>query len=147
MRRRALETIGIMIVLFAVIQLVRPARTNPAVDSNRTLQAHIAASHPAVPVIVRACRDCHSDETAWPWYSHVAPVSWWLTRHVTQARAAVNFSSWAGYAPERQRKLLRESCEQVREREMPLSAYVLLHPEGKLTAGEVRAICDLAPTD
>lgn len=133
-------------VLLAAIQVVRPTHTNPVVDPARTLQGTLP-SHPGVPVVARACENCHSNQTNWPWYSHVAPVSWLVAHDVKEAREALNFSEWAGYSAERQRKLLRESCSEVKEGEMPMSAYVLMHPEAKLTAGDVTAICGLGASN
>ena len=137
------RVVVVTIVLLAAIQLVRPARVNPPVDPDRTLQSAVPA-HPGAPVVARACQNCHSNQTQWPWYSHVAPVSWLVTHDVNEARSAVNFSEWAAYSPERQRKLLQESCKEVKEGEMPMSIYVLMHPEAKLTSNDVNAICSIA---
>ena len=144
MRRYVIRTIVVLLMMFGVFQLVRPAKTNPPTDRTRTLQASVAAVHPAVPVIERACQNCHSNDTEWPWYSQVAPVSWLIVHDVAEARSAVNFSDWAAYDNQRQRKILKESCEEVSEREMPLRSYTLMHPETTLSSGDVRAICDLA---
>lgn len=80
---------------------------------------------------VRACFDCHSNETHWPWYSHVAPISWLLQWDVDEGRRIVNFSEW-----HRPYEEASESAETVIEGEMPLGYYVILHPPAKLTAEE-----------
>jgi hypothetical protein len=144
MRKYLKRTVIAGLVVLGAIQFVRPLQTNPPADPARTLQAEVGVAHPAVAVIGRACRDCHSNETTWPWYSQVAPVSWLVTRDVVKGRTAVNFSTWGDYPADRQRKLLRETCEEVGERKMPLSAYVLIHPAAKLDASDVRALCDLS---
>jgi hypothetical protein len=132
-------------VLLAAIQLVRPSRTNPPVEPDHALQAHATpATAVGVAAIHRACGDCHSHETRWPWYSGVAPVSWVVAQHVTEGREAVNFSTWRDYPPDRQRKILKEACDEVTDGEMPLSTYRLLHREATLTEADVRAICSLA---
>jgi hypothetical protein len=79
----------------------------------------------------RACFDCHSNQTSWPWYSHVAPMSWLVQSHVDEGRRELNFSEWQPGNTE-----AREAAETVREREMPPSSYLLLHPEARLTAAE-----------
>lgn len=79
----------------------------------------------------RACFDCHSNETRWPWYSHVAPVSWFVQNHVDEGRRELNFSDWNAGNSE-----AREAAETVREREMPPKSYLLLHPEARLTDAE-----------
>lgn len=147
MRRFAIRALMFGLALVVGLQFVRPTRTNPPIDQRLTLEAQIGSSHPAVPVIARACQNCHSSETSWPWYSKVAPISWLVAHDVAEARTAVNFSNWSAYGPEQQRKLLKESCSEVREGEMPLSMYVLLHPEAKLDAADVRAVCGLSQTE
>lgn len=131
-------------LLLAAMQLIRPARTNPPFDPAQTLQARVPDGQPAVPVINRACRDCHSNETSWPWYSEVAPVSWFLAHDVNEGRREVNFSAWGNYAPDRQRKLLKESCEQVSKGDMPMWIYTVIHTDARLSPADVRSICDLA---
>lgn len=79
----------------------------------------------------RACFDCHSNQTRWPWYSHVAPMSWLVQSHVDEGRTVLNFSDW-----NRGNSEADEAAEAVREREMPPRSYVLLHPAARLTDAE-----------
>jgi hypothetical protein len=79
----------------------------------------------------RACFDCHSNQTRWPWYSNVAPMSWFVQNHVDEGRHALNFSEWNRPSSEAD-----EAAETVREREMPPRSYLLLHPEARLTDAE-----------
>jgi hypothetical protein len=79
----------------------------------------------------RACFDCHSNQTRWPWYSHVAPMSWLVQNHVDEGRSVLNFSEWG-----RGNSEAGEAAETVREREMPPRSYVLLHPAARLTDAE-----------
>jgi heme-binding protein len=144
MARHALRTVVLALAVFGLFQLVRPARTNPPVDRTRTLQASVASFHPGVPVIERACENCHSNKTEWPWYSQVAPVSWVVANDVADARSAVNFSDWSMYGRDRQRNILNAACEEVMNRAMPLRSYTVVHPQRALTALDARAICDLA---
>lgn len=83
---------------------------------------------------VRACFDCHSNETEWPWYSNVAPVSWLVQRDVDEGREELNYSEW-NRAQEGE-----ESAETVREGSMPLRSYLLTHPEARLTDAELTAL-------
>src|SRR5512144_989118 len=100
----------VFVVVFAAAQLVRPERKNPATDASRTIQAHWGTASGLVAVLDRACSDCHSNGTVWPWYTQIAPVSWLMAYGVTAGRKAVNFSEWAAYPPEQQRALLVASC-------------------------------------
>ncbi len=80
---------------------------------------------------VRACFDCHSNETTWPWYSNVAPLSWLVQRDVVEGREKLNFSEW-----NRPQEEAGESAETVSNGEMPPAVYLPLHPEARLTATE-----------
>jgi hypothetical protein len=129
------------VVLFAAIQLHRPERVNPPVDPSRTLQAQVNVSPEAAAILDRACRDCHSHETRWPWYSHVAPVMWWLADHVDEGREHLNLSDWSKYDARRADRKLDEICEEATKGHMPLRGYPFMHPEARLTEGDVRALC------
>jgi len=91
-------------------------------------------------LVQRACQNCHSQQTVWPWYSHVAPASWLLARDVQQARLHMNLSRWQDYSPDDRLRLLSEIGGAVRNREMPVQRYLLLHPEAKLTDAERQQI-------
>lgn len=82
----------------------------------------------------RACYDCHSHETVWPWYSQVAPLSWLITNDVREGRAELNFSTWQRYSTQEQVKKLKENWDEVAEGTMPPWAYRVLHPEARLSA-------------
>jgi Haem-binding domain len=99
-----LKRLAVLLVFILVaVQFFQPARTNPPVDPKRELHAHLAvdaAVDAAVATVFeRSCNDCHSYRSVWPWYSHVAPVSWLVVSDVNRGRKAVNFSEWAGYRP------------------------------------------------
>ena len=84
----------VLACLFVVAQFSRPARTNPAADQSLALQAHVQVSPQVASIIDRSCADCHSNKTRWPWYSNVAPVSWFVIDHVDHGRSHLNFSDW-----------------------------------------------------
>jgi heme-binding protein len=134
----------VMVVVFAAAQLIRPERANPATDASRTIQAHLGTASGLVAVLDRGCNDCHSNETMWPWYTKIAPLSWLMAYGVREGRKAVNFSEWAAYSPEQQRDLLVASCQDVSGGRMPGSPYTLLHPEARLSAQDVETICAAA---
>lgn len=123
-------------VVFLLLQVARPAKTNPPVTGK------VDAPPPIATLLERACNDCHSNETRWPWYSQVSPFSWLLTRDVNEARKHLNFSEWQGYEADRKLKKLKEIEEEVSAGEMPLANYLLLHPEAKLTDAERTALVD-----
>jgi hypothetical protein len=102
-----------------------PVVAEPSWDSAQTRQ-----------LAVDACFDCHSNETVWPWYSNVAPVSWYLQWHVDEGRETLNFSEWN--RPQES----NEAAETVRERHMPPRSYLLAHPSARLSDAELAALAD-----
>ncbi len=143
MSRRLKQAAVVFVVVFAAAQLVRPERANPATDVSRTIQAQVGTAGALAAVLDRSCRDCHSNNTVWPWYTQVAPVSWLMARGVAEGRRAVNFSEWAGYPPEVQRTLLSVSCQDVSSGKMP-GPYTLVRPETKLSPQDIETICAAA---
>lgn len=134
----------ISVVLLVAVQFVRPARTNPQVDESRDLQQQIAVPAEVARLLDRACYDCHSNRTRWPWYSNLAPVSWFVTDHVNEGRRQLNFSDWAGYDKQKQQHLLEGVGDTVRQDFMPLSSYTLIHRQAALTAAEKKQLADWA---
>lgn len=119
-----------LVAVFVVIQLIRPAKTNPPVTGEIDAPPEVAA------LLRRACYDCHSNETKWPWYAQVAPASFLLISHVNDGRKHLNFSEWKGYEAGKQLKRMKDLVEEVESGDMPMPPYVLLHAEAKLTEAE-----------
>ena len=140
MSRRLKQAAVAFVVVFAAAQLVRPERANPPVDASHTIQAQVGTASGLVAVLDRACSDCHSNRTVWPWYSQIAPLSWLMAYGVKEGRNAVNFSEWAAYPTERQRRLLVESCRDVSTSKMP-GSYTLLRPDTRLSSQDIETIC------
>ena len=124
MRRLLIWVCGVGVILFAAIQFVPSAHTNPPVefaaewDSPRTRD-----------LFYRACADCHSHETKWPWYSKVAPASWLIANHVREGRRDMNIS-----VPDEID--VTEAVAQIRNNQMPPADYQLMHPEARLDEAE-----------
>ncbi|UCH25721.1 MAG: heme-binding domain-containing protein [Trueperaceae bacterium] len=121
--------LGIALALLVLIQLVPSPgiKTNPPITAEPTWdspQTHLLAE--------RACFDCHSNETAWPWYTNVAPVSWLIARDVLGGREALNFSTWGNGETEGG----EESAETLFDGTMPLRSYLITHPDARLSASE-----------
>jgi hypothetical protein len=141
MKKWIKRSVLILIALAMVIQVARPAKTNPASDPRQHIQAVLPVHPEIAAAFARSCNDCHSNTTVWPWYSNVAPVSWLLASDVNEGRQELNFSTWGAYDPQKQRKLLGEICEQVKEGEMPEIQYTFMHPKARLTDADRRTIC------
>jgi hypothetical protein len=145
MWRRILKyTVVAAVLLLAAVQFIEPERTNPPADPSSTYEAVARPSPQVASLVRRACYDCHSHNTVWPWYSRIAPVSWLVADDVNEGRRKLNFSQWSLLSADMSRSRLREACEEVREGGMPLWFYRLMHPEARLTAEDIKALCDAA---
>jgi hypothetical protein len=123
-----LKAFAVVVVLFALMQLVPYGRDH----ANPPVVGEPAWDHPSTrELAVRACFDCHSNQTAWPWYADVAPFSWVVQRNVRTARTVLNFSDWSQtYA------LMAQAPNSVLAREMPPRSYRVMHPDAQLTDAE-----------
>lgn len=132
----------IVAFLFILLQLKRPARTNPVSASSQSIEAQVQMTPQVKDILDRSCRDCHSNNTEWPWYTNVAPVSWVVVDHVNEGRKQLNMSEWAGLDRDRQDKKLRQICEEVEDSAMPLASYLRMHPRAKLSERDQKILCD-----
>ena len=146
--KKWLKIVLIAVVAFLVVaQFFRPSLANPPIDPTKTLVATTPVPPNTQQTLDRACYDCHSNRTVWPWYSNVAPVSWLLVDDVKKGRKEVNFSEWAGYTQKRKLRKLKEICDQVKEGDMPLKIYLPMHPKAKLSDADRGAICTWATAE
>jgi hypothetical protein len=143
MRRVCKWAVVILAIAFVAAQFVRPARTNPAFASTQTIENIVNVPPDIHATLMRACGDCHSDQTVWPWYSHVAPTSWFVINHVNHGRRYINFSTWVrpGKEPQDSIDRLKVICREVQAGRMPLTSYTLIHWSAKLSADDVKRIC------
>ncbi len=144
MKRFLLWATASLGLAFLSIQFVPVDRTNPHADPSRALEHHIEIAPPVSALLDRSCRDCHSNQTRWPWYSYIAPASWMVTKDVEKARKVMNFSEWtdeAGHKLEKAVGLLMASCTDVQVGRMPKPEYVFLHSKAALTKADTQSFC------
>jgi hypothetical protein len=115
-----------LILIFIGIQFIPVEKTNPPVKSDLGAPDNIAS------ILRASCYDCHSNETEWPWYSSVAPVSFLVAGDVVEGREHLNFSEWDNYSSKEQSELLAEMIEEIEKEAMPLTSYTFTHPNAKL---------------
>ena len=134
----------VLIIVLIAIQFIRPQKNvHPARQT-----AHISTIY-AVPadvdtILAKACNDCHSNNTRYPWYNNIQPVAWWLNDHIVEGKKEINFSEFATYRIGRQYRKLDEVIKQVKQDEMPLSSYTLIHRNAILTLNHKLAITNWA---
>ena len=143
MKRVSAGRIVIGVIAFLIlIQFIQPSRTNPTVVASRSLESHVDVPPEVQSVLKRSCYDCHSNATVWPWYSRVAPVSWYVARDVSVARGHVNFQDWAAQINEQEGKEhLGLTCKLVREGRMPPADYRFMHKGTDVSPEETKAVC------
>ena len=115
-----------IVILLVVIQFFGPEKTNPPV------KADLIADVSVKTILKTSCYDCHSNETVYPWYSNIVPVSYLLMNHINEGREHLNFSDWENLDSLKKEKLRKEIWEEVEKNKMPLSSYLKLHSEAEL---------------
>ncbi|MCB0833563.1 MAG: heme-binding domain-containing protein [Bacteroidetes bacterium] len=138
------KALYVFVLLAVGIQFYRPERSNPTQDESINIMSKVQMSEEVVGLLQRACMDCHSYSTKWPWYSHVAPVMWIVAKDVKEGRRHLNLSEWGNYTKGKQAKKLFQIAEVVSEGEMPLNIYVRMHPEAVLTEMERKRLSEWA---
>ena len=128
-----------LLAVFVIMQFFRIDKTNPPVDASKDF---IKLNNPPAEVaqiLSSVCYDCHSHETKYPWYTNIAPVSWWVKGHINHGRGDLNFSKWADYDAKRKDHKLEECYEELEKKAMPLKSYTWAHSNARLT-DEQRAL-------
>ena len=140
MKKKLKWNIGALVAVFVLAQLANPARTNPPVVSDMLADN---ASPPQVAALLHAaCYDCHSNETKWPWYAHIAPASLLVASDVNEGRRHLNLSDWPADDSTRAAKKLDRMSEEIDYREMPPGKYTLLHADARLTDADRKELKD-----
>jgi len=129
----------VLLVTFILIQFYRPQKNTS--DNSYTTEFFEKETQPPAPILETlqtSCYDCHSNETSYPWYYEVAPVSYWINDHITEGKKHLNFSDWASYNTKKKDDKIKELIEEVQSGEMPLSSYTWTH--GKITEDQVKGL-------
>ena len=122
-----------VLIAVAAAQMIQPDTSKQTADPERSLWKDRRVDPRVADILRRACANCHSYETKWPWYARISPVSWWLARHVNQGRAKLNFDDWSSAAATDQ---LEEMYDSIAKKKMPLASYLLMHPEARLSQAD-----------
>ena len=130
----------VLIALMAGIQIARPERVSESGDPLETFRSE-GDDVEALATLERSCLDCHSRSTDWPWYTNVAPVSWWIADHVQHAQGHLNFSDWETYPSRKKQELLEEICEEITKKAMPFDSYTWIHRDAILSEDEIEELC------
>lgn len=144
LKTRSLWILGGFVAIAAALQFANPALTNLPVNPGSDLAATNPPPAEIATLLHAACYDCHSHETQWPWYGHVAPISIWITDHVHDAREGLNFSEWPHDDPLSAAKKWNHVARAVKSGAMPLPSYLLIHPSARLTSAQRQKLAEWA---
>ncbi len=142
MNKKLKITLWTILIVLIAIQFVPVDRENPKVEADHDFLVATQAPEQIQHLFKSACYDCHSNETVWPLYSYVAPVSLIVGNHVVEGREHLNFSNWTIYDSEDHPGILKHIKKEITNNAMPLAGYTLLHPEAKLSDEQKTLIID-----
>jgi hypothetical protein len=131
-------------IILSTIALAIAIQLAPIDHDNPPATASLTAPAPVASILRRACYDCHSHETTWPWYSYIAPVSWLVARDVHEGRRHMDFSTWADYSSALRLKKLAGISTMVQEGEMPPWFYLPMHANARLSPDDVSELATWA---
>jgi len=130
----------ILLLALIVLQFIRPERNLSPGEAPAGISRVFPETASVEPILKKACYDCHSNNTRYPWYSNLQPLGWWLQHHVDEGKGELNFDEFARYDRSKQDHKLEETIEVLEKDEMPLSSYVTQHADAQLSAAEKKAL-------
>ena len=133
--------LGALVIILVAMEIFQPSRTNPPVVPSRSLAAHVKVPPGVYSALLRSCGDCHSNQTSWPWYSRVAPLSWGIVDDVNEGRRHMNLQDSEARATRAATDRPFDLCKEVREKGMPPFTYRIMHKDARLAPQEIDALC------
>lgn len=131
-----------LLVVLVVIQFIHPVRNKSEGSQPNYIGNVYTIPADVKPILEKACNDCHSNNTNYPWYSYIQPVDWWLTDHINEGKKELNFDEYTNRSLRYQYHKMEEVEEMITESAMPLDSYTWVHRNAKLTAGEKSKLID-----
>lgn len=132
------------LLLLLVLQFIPTKKNDGDIVSLLNFYEETKTTTEVKTILEKACIDCHSNTTQYPWYHKIAPIKFWMNHHVEEGKEHLNFSEWSGYSLKRKEHKMEEVWEEVEEKEMPLKSYTWTHANAKLTDSEIAAIINWA---
>lgn len=137
----------ILLLTFVLIQFYpRPEKNISSAQSINSIEQLYPLQDSILQVLKAACYDCHSNNTNYPWYSNIQPVAWFLNRHILEGKEELNFDEFGAYSKRRQQSKLKAIVNQVKDGEMPLTSYKILHNAARLSENEANQIINWTNT-
>ena len=138
------KIVPVLLVLLIVIQFIRPGRNLSAAVSPNDISRHYTVPDTVAHILQRACNDCHSNNTRYPWYNNIQPVAWWLNDHIIDGKKELNFDEYINKRPRFQYRRMEQTIDLVKKGEMPLDSYTWTHKDAILSEEEKTKLFDWA---
>jgi hypothetical protein len=146
MKKNLKTFVLILFIAFILIQFFRPTKNMNTGQFSNAITTQFAVPADVQTILEKACNDCHSNNTKYPWYSNIQPVAWWLDKHVVEGKNHLNFDDFTSYRIAKQYKRMDDCIEEIKEGGMPLSSYTWIHKDAILTDAEKQIIYDWCNT-
>jgi len=141
---KVVKKIGfLLLIIFLVLQAFRPVKNNSGNKENDISTVYPVPEN-VQKIFTESCYNCHSNNTDYPWYANIQPVAWWLDDHIKEGKKELNFNEFAKYRIAKQYRKLEECIDEVKEGEMPLESYTIIHRNTKLSPEEKETIFNWA---
>lgn len=139
------KTILIILVLFLVMQLIRPTK-NTSNNFTNSITTVVETPKEVEDILKASCYDCHSNTTKYPWYSKIAPISWYVAQHINRGKEYLNFSEWKQYNTHQKKHIVEDLIQEIKEQAMPLKSYLLIHNEAVVTPEQYNTLLNWVKT-
>ncbi|MEO7210292.1 MAG: heme-binding domain-containing protein [Chitinophagaceae bacterium] len=139
--KKIIQTILIILLIaFIVIQFFRPEKNISTTISASDITKVYPVPENVQQILTRSCYDCHSNNTHYPWYAEVQPSAWYLANHIKDGKDEINFNEFGTYRIARQNKKMKECIKQIKDGDMPIEAYTLIHRDAKLSDADKQTV-------
>ena len=133
-----------LLIVFIAIQFIQPAQNISGQVLPADITKTVTIPDNVLNIFKNACYDCHSNNTRYPWYVNIQPMGWMMVKHIRDGKAELNFSEFGSYTSRRQISKLKGIANQIKDDEMPLSSYTIMHTDAKLSPENKKLIIDWA---
>ena len=138
--KKLLKIVAIVLFTFGIIQLIPVDRNNPKVKTSENFVDVFNTSSEVREILKTACYDCHSNETIYPDYAKIAPISWAIKDHINEGREHLNFSVWTTYNQDLKKNMLESSIADLQQNRMPMAGYMVYHPDARLNEAQKKVL-------
>lgn len=144
MKKFIKKTLIVLLLVLIIIQFIHPKPNKASGEQPNYIGNTFPIPGDVKSILQKACNDCHTNNTHYPWYSNIQPVDWWMDNHVKDGKKELNLDEYSNRSLRYQYHKMEETIEMVKEGEMPLDSYTWIHKDAKLTAEEKSKLTDWA---